>query len=76
MATELSLLSASKKVQYIRKGTLQDCICLRDNTKNCNWSCWGFVEPKVNGSYTSIQLLCSSFPITIPVLTANFSDTR
>jgi|WetSurMetagenome_2_1015567.scaffolds.fasta_scaffold164840_2 hypothetical protein len=76
MATQLSLVAASNKVQFIRKGTLRDCACLRDNTKNCNWACWGFVEPKVSNGDTYIQLVCSARPITISVPTADFSDTR
>jgi|WetSurMetagenome_2_1015567.scaffolds.fasta_scaffold1139144_2 hypothetical protein len=76
MATQFQLLSASQKVQFIRKATLADLVCIKDNGKSCSWRCLGFREPIVRGTNTVVIFRCGSYPIEIEVPTSDFVDAR
>jgi hypothetical protein len=75
MATQLQLL-ANKKVQYIRKGTLADLVCIKDNSKTCTWQCLGMPEPVVVDTFTVINFACGSYPLQLVVPTTDFVDSR
>jgi hypothetical protein len=68
-------ITAARKVQFERKGSMRDVACPNDNTKSCTSDCLCFIEPVSEGGMTAVSFRCGIGAYFL-IPGANFTDSR